>query len=43
MADLLRAGTAKVEGRQEAVTTLLTSLEPFEFWFEIITANPPKP
>ena len=39
---LIADGKAKVEGRQEALTDLLGSLEPFEFWFDIVTANPDK-
>ncbi|MES2708912.1 MAG: alkyl sulfatase dimerization domain-containing protein [Verrucomicrobiota bacterium] len=40
---LVADGTAKIEGSQESLMALLSSLEPFEFWFDIITANPEKP
>ena len=36
---LIADGRAKVEGRQEALTDLLGCLEPFEFWFNIVTPN----
>ena len=39
---LIADGKAKVEGKQEALTDLLGSLEPFEFWFDIVTANPDR-
>lgn len=40
---LVTEGTAKFEGQQESLMALLGSLEPFEFWFDIITANADKP
>ena len=39
---LIAEGKAKVEGKQETLNDLLGSLEPFEFWFDIVTANPDK-
>ena len=39
---LIADGKAKLEGKQEALTDLLGSLEPFEFWFNIITTNPAR-
>lgn len=39
---LVTDGTAKLEGKEDSLMALLGSLEPFEFWFDIITANPDK-
>ncbi len=37
---LVAEGKAKIAGNPEALTGLLSAIEPFEFWFNIVTPNP---
>jgi alkyl sulfatase BDS1-like metallo-beta-lactamase superfamily hydrolase len=39
---LVAEGKAKVDGEAGAISDLLGCLEPFSFWFDIVTANPPR-
>lgn len=40
MQDKIKAGTAKVTGDQGQLTTLLSLLDNFEFWWNLVTPNP---
>ena len=42
LAGLVDDRKAEVQGNRQALDDLLGSLEPFEFWFDIVTANPAK-
>jgi alkyl sulfatase BDS1-like metallo-beta-lactamase superfamily hydrolase len=38
---LITAGTVRVQGNAKALQEVLGLLDTFEFWFDIVTANPP--
>jgi alkyl sulfatase BDS1-like metallo-beta-lactamase superfamily hydrolase len=41
LAKAITAGEARIDGNAKALQDVLACLDSFEFWFDIITANPP--
>jgi alkyl sulfatase BDS1-like metallo-beta-lactamase superfamily hydrolase len=42
IADKVKSGDAKIEGNGKALEEFVGTLEPFDFWFEIVTSNTNK-
>ena len=42
IAKAITAGDVRVEGNAKALQEVLACLDSFEFWFDIVTANPPR-